>query len=390
MVVLGIGAALSTMALIATLVEGMSGSAQVDGFSLPILVGNFLQLVCGMTAVGTGVWAMVHVPLSSLMNSHGGRFHRWMKVAIAVINLGPITFFITIVRLIQGADDPADVQIFIPMSLNPTQADIRMCVAMGVLVLISVCCAIIGGLTLLALNLCADLAGQPHSRHRAYQVIRAAFYNVLVVLGALAQLLLGAYLWSRFGFGPYEEPVHVATFTIFFPIVSVVVGTLQLWMGCFGFCRSVGWCKVGDESDASFLLVVGFVWISSIFLQNLFQPAYAPDPYAYDAEGSTVACVYFGFFLMPVYFDYLIRTTPIQPRPVYYGLPADAYYKEDLLVKWLGMAPPSRNQQRDVAASHDEECGSNDGMVADRRRTLDPRSSTGTALIEASFCSSNL
>jgi hypothetical protein len=343
MVALGIGAALSTMALISSLLEGMSGMAQVDGFLLPVLVGNFLQLVCGMTAMGTGLWAMMEVSATSLLknNSHGGatRFHRSAQIAVGIINLGPITFIITLVRLIQGADEPPELQPFIPMSLNPIQADIRMCVAMGVLVLISVCGAIIGGLTVLGLHLCADLGGQPHSRHRAYHIIRAAYYNILVILGALAQLVLGGYLWGRFGFGPYDEPVHVATFTIHFPVVAVVVGTLQLMMGVLGFCRSVGWRPIGDESDKFFTATTGCVWISSIFLQVVFQPAYSSDPFEYNAEGSTVAGVYVGFFIMPMYLDYLIRTTPQQPRPEYYGLPPDAYYKEDFLVKWLGMVP---------------------------------------------------
>jgi hypothetical protein len=183
---------------------------------------------------------------------------------------------------------------------------------------------------------------QPHSRHKAYHTIRYGYYNALGMLGGLSQLLLlllGVYLWCRFGFGPYEDPVHVATYTIHFPIIAVLVGTCQTGMGIYGLGRATGYFRMGGPSDHSFLYVICGVWIWSTFLQFVFQPAYS-DGDVYNAEASTVvACVYLGFFLMPAFLDYLVRTTPVQPRPEYYGLAKDAYYKEDLPTIWLGMAP---------------------------------------------------
>jgi len=329
MLILGAGAAFSTFSLVSTLIEGMSGSMQVKGYNLPLLVGNFLQMVCGVTSMASGMLCLLAPPRTAL-------FHKWAKWTVVIINLGPISFIITLIRLIQGADDPPELNQFIPISLNPNQADIRWCVAMGVLALISVCATLIGGLTVLGLHVCAILAYQPHGRHKAYHVTRLAYYSLLVLLGGISQTLLGMHLWQRFGFGPYEEPVHVAVYTIHFPCVSVVVGITQMFFGASGFFRATGRIRSDGSSGKSFLVVACLTWIISTFLQFVFQPAY-DDELTYNAEGPTVACVYLGFFIMPVYLEYLVRVTPAKPRPEYYGLAPDAYYKEDLLLNLLGM-----------------------------------------------------
>jgi Ca2+/Na+ antiporter len=367
MLALGIGAAFSTFALIAWLVEGKAGHKQVEGFNLPILVGNLLQAVCGLTAMGTGVVAMLSAPLSQ-------RFHTWSKLTVAIINLGPVTFVITAVRLIQGANDPPEANTFIPVELDPSQTDIRFCAAMGVLVLISVCASLIGGLTVLGLHLCACLGRQPHSRHRAYHVIRLGYYSLLAALGGLSQLILGAYLWNRFGFGPYEDAVHVAAFTIHFPLIAVLVGSLQTIYGVYGLGRATGHFAIRGPSDHSFLKLTFVVWIASTFLQFVFQPAY-DDDHIYNAEGPTVACVYIGFFAMPAFLEYLVRTVPIQPRPEYYGLSSDAYYKEDFPTKWMGMVPKSGTRSGDSVCHGQWPVSSSKGSLEAKTEKNDGESS---------------
>ena len=103
MFVLGIGSAFSTLALISHLITGMEGQMQVEGFLLPILVGNILQLFCGLTAMGCGFVALLLGPYPSK------KFHKACKITTLIINLGPIAFIITVMRIIQGAKDPPEV-----------------------------------------------------------------------------------------------------------------------------------------------------------------------------------------------------------------------------------------------------------------------------------------
>jgi hypothetical protein len=139
-------------------------------------------------------------------------------------------------------------------------------------------------------------------------------------------------------------------------LVAVLVGTLQTLMGLHGFLRATGYCWRGDETDHSALWWIGFVWIVSTFLQFVFQPAYGDDDeYQYNAEGATVACVYIGFFAMPALLDYLIRHTPVQPRPEYYGLEKDAPYREDLPTQWLGMVPTTPPTRKEDGDGNEEE-----------------------------------
>ena len=346
MFVLGIGSAFSTMALIATIVDGMAGEEQIEGFLLPIFVGNLLQLGCGLTSMACGFVALVFAPFPSQ------KFHKFVKFTTAIVNLGPIAVVITLLRICQGASDPPEFNQFIPYEMNPTQSDIRFCAAMGALVLISVCCSLIGGLTVLGLHMCAIMGGQPHSRHKAYHRIRLVYYCLLVLVGGFSQTLLGIYLWIQFGFGPYPDPVHVPTYTVHFPLVSILVGVVQLAMGFFGiFYKPKG--KYNQKDDNRFLHVITLTWIVTTILQVVFQPSYG-DNVEYNAEPATVAAVYLGFFTMPAFLDYLVRNTPIQPNPEYYGLSPNKCYKEDFLTKIFKMVPVqnSNNKHYDDNVKH--------------------------------------
>jgi len=216
---------------------------------------------------------------------------------------------------------------------------------MGILVLIAVCATLIGGLTVLGLHLCAHYGRVPHSRHRAYYVLRLHYYSIHVWLGGLAQCLLGIYLWTRFGFGPFETPVHVAAFTIHFPAIAAGVGGLHMALGVYGWGRAREWSWLSikksedlDPHDYRFCRFLGMVWILTTILQFVLQPAYAQDDFLI-SESATVACVYLGFFIMPAALEEWIRTTPLKPRPEYYGLPRHASYQEDMLCRWFGLAP---------------------------------------------------
>ena len=73
-------------------------------------------------------------------------------------------------------------------------------------------------------------------------------------------------------------------------------------------------------------------WLITFFLQFLFPPAYGED-HDFLSNGASFASVYMGFFIMPVYLEYLVRTTPTIGCAQTYGLPYDAPSgRPDLLV----------------------------------------------------------
>lgn len=283
LLVLGIGAAHSSLALTAVLVDGMTGRRQFAGFRLPALSATIIQSALGMTAMAVGFYTMLFSPISR-------RAHLFAKVLVGVVNLGPISFVITIVRLIQGAREPPEDNEFIPPEMDPNSDDISFVVGMGILSLISVCGTLIGGLTVVGLNLCAYLGGQPVDKHRGYYLIRYGYYNILTFLGGISQSVLGIYLGNRFGWGPYRNAVHVAVYTVFFPGIATVVGAVQTLYALYGFLRAMGWVDMSRKNDQSFMIATLACWLVTMILQIIVQPSYG-DGAQFDAEGATYAAV---------------------------------------------------------------------------------------------------
>ena len=147
--------------------------------------------------------------------------------------------------------------------------------------------------------------------------------------------VLGVYLWSRFGCGPYKEAVHVAVYMVHFPIVAVLVGLMQMGMGVYGFLRAIHVCSMNNKDDYKLFHVTCATWIVTTILQCPVEPSYGAGE-TFQAEGATIASVYVGFFLMPVYLDHLVRTTPLRVNPQDYGLSPDAPAgRPDFLVTWV-------------------------------------------------------
>ena len=422
MTLLGIGTTYSTMSLIGYLLEGMSGSHQITGFRLPLLVANFIQVISGIVCIITGMICVLSntVRNSRILDGPNSIFHKWCKYLVVIVNFGPISLIISIIQLCLGTveidttsfevmeyDSTTDTMIkhnttttmmkimdyhhgdsdeaassaeeyeFIPSSLNPTSTDIIVVVCMGILNLVSVCATLIGGLTVCGLQLCAYQAYQPHSRTKHYHVIRLGYYCILVLIGALSQIVLGIYCWIQYGFGPYYDDngnlaaIHIATYITQLPLIPILVGICQFYFGLYGFNIAYQWkddtCDGSDydtlfhqqkqpdgslktsrtandnndtadennNNTTTFQYIAVWTWLITFFLQFLFPPAYGQD-HDFISNGATFASVYMGFFIMPVYLEYLVRTTPTSATPQMYGLPNDAPSgRPDLLVKWF-------------------------------------------------------
>ena len=325
LLILGSGAAHSALALTAAVIEGMGGKDQVEGFNLPVLVGSVLQCSSGMAAMVVGLYTMLATPLSK-------KALKMVRALLLIGNLAPITIIFSISRIIMGAKQDASAGIFIPPSMEPTRNDNKFVAFCGILALIAVCVTLLGGLTLLSSNLCAFIGDQSMTRNRLSYQIRYAYFCILVTLGGWSQLLLGWFVWTRFGSGPYEDAIHVTVYTIFLPQPTCVVGFVQVAVGFFGLMRAIGWSSVGGAEDHRFELASLVSWLITMLLQIIVQPSYARGD-AYDAEGATFASVYLGFFIIPVWLDYRIRVTPNTVWPEYYGVSPHVAPKLEFPVK---------------------------------------------------------
>jgi hypothetical protein len=66
LVILGIGAANSALALTAAIVEGGCGTMQIDGVKLPALIATLIQVAMGMIAMAVGFITLVATPISKV------------------------------------------------------------------------------------------------------------------------------------------------------------------------------------------------------------------------------------------------------------------------------------------------------------------------------------
>ena len=327
------------------LIDGMQGKAQVAGFKLPGLVATIIQTLLGMASMLIGFVHMTVAPMGSKPRLVG-------RILVGIVNLGPISFVITILRIIQSSTEPIETNPFIPVRLNPSQSDITFVIIQGILSLLSVCGTLIGGLTVVSLSLCAFLGGQPMEKHRSYWQLRLAYYSLLVAIGGLAQLLLGVYLGLRFGWGPYEEAVHVAVFTVFFPCLSIMVGLVQTLFGFYGWFVALQ--SQTSEKNWSFFYAALLNWIVTMTIQVMVQPSYGSGN-SFDAEGATYGAVYLGYFIMPPWLEYMRRTTPFEINPEDYGLPKDTESKPDALCRVFRIPQPFDDQKQPDNTT-DEEC----------------------------------
>jgi len=112
------------------------------------------------------------------------------------------------------------------------------------------------------------------------------------------------------------------------------------WVPMDSFLRAMGVCSTSivRTGNYKFTYVTCATWIVTTILQCLVEPAYIymVAGETFQAEGATIASVYVGFFLMPVYLDHLVRTTPLRVNPQDYGLSPDAPAgRPDFLVTWV-------------------------------------------------------
>jgi hypothetical protein len=71
-------------------------------------------------------------------------------------------------------------------------------------------------------------SGQYEARPGGYFKGRMTFYSLVLAVGGVIQLAVGAYCAAEFGFGPLTKgPISAAFIIVHYPIVTLLVGCIQ-------------------------------------------------------------------------------------------------------------------------------------------------------------------
>lgn len=174
-----------------------------------------------------------------------------------------------------------------------------------------------------------------------------SFYCSGLALAGFSQLLLGAYVQSKFGGGALVPAVAVAMYTVSFPAISITMGVIQLVMGCWGLLRRSGILLQGKDNHI-YQICAFFMWICMLSMQIITQVGYAPAGMFAPAAPS-YACLYLGIAVMSPYLDYKMRTTPEEFPTDYYGIaPADE--SKDIGVEQEQALPVDEAEKEEPAA----------------------------------------
>jgi hypothetical protein len=175
----------------------------------------------------------------------------------------------------------------------------------------------VGSLSFMAFGLHALNKGKYESHHSGYFKGRLTFYSLVLAVGGAVQLAVGAYAAAEFGFGPLKKgPVSAAFIVVHYPIVTLLVGVIQLLHGLWGIARSFG--EHSGPSDNIYQLSMAGQWIVVLVFQIIMQIAYFPSDGKPVQMAAFIAAMSFGINMMPAFLDYKMRSVPQEIPHGYY------------------------------------------------------------------------
>mmetsp|Transcript_54860 Transcript_54860/g.81467 ORF Transcript_54860/g.81467 Transcript_54860/m.81467 type:complete len:337 (+) Transcript_54860:109-1119(+) len=204
---------------------------------------------------------------------------------------------------------------------NATSGDVSFVGAMGFLGILSNASAFAGSVGFTSFSIHAYQDGKATTRSGKYFRGRMTYYCCLQLIAGFSQLALGSHILGNFGKGPLSPPVQTGTYLVFFPEISVTVGTIQLLVGFVGIARRCGMLG-GNDSQGS-LMYTGmcfFMWICMLSMQILVQTSYPAGDTAV-AAAPTQAAMFFALATFPAYLDWKMRSVPDE-------IPADYFTSE--------------------------------------------------------------
>ncbi|KAL3936512.1 MAG: hypothetical protein SGBAC_008182 [Bacillariaceae sp.] len=329
MLLLGVCAAIEPLVDISLFV-GKEGFK--DG--TPMVIASFtaalVQVVFGCLAAAVGFF---HLVLDCRSPALSGAL-------IAVVQGAWAPFVVRLYKLVEQTIRPYEIQTFSAVSgvgtpakeeyvsnpfiadeYVPTVRDVRIVGSTGIVGELSYLFAFYGALAFCAFAIDAFDRSKPTARDGKFYRGRHLLYSFVLALAGLSQLLLGAYILFGFGSGPLQHAITVAMYTVYYPEMTIAMGTLQMVIGYFGIARHLDIVPAGADNH-QFQAVILFQWISMLAVQYLTQISLSfEDDYPTGLPEMVLISV--GLNVFPAFLDYKMRTTPFNIPPSYYGLHED-------------------------------------------------------------------
>lgn len=283
---------------------GYNGTNVKTPIQIASLIGSFCLFKIGVLALFIGYSQVVH-----------DQSHKWVTAYAIVFTQTAFIPYIT--DMTNVGRTARDGEGFIPADYYPSQRDYNLVGAMIILGIISYGFTFVGSISFMQFSLYAYQAGKPEDRPASYYKGRMGFYCGMLVIAGASQFALGAYLTMQYDGGALTNgPIGGAMYLVNFPIISIVVGFVQIMNGLWGLARSVGFLFF-FEDDYSYQGSIAFGWILQLSLQIFSQVGYLPGDMA-AAAPAVIATLSFGLNLMPAYLDYKARDTPEMISKEYY------------------------------------------------------------------------
>lgn len=359
--VLGTCAAFQPLATIASLIgleDENTTNAGLSRIETVTLISALLQFLLGSLAMVVGYLNLVHDYGHYLLTGSLIMFTQlaWLPFITGMVLVGqaasaPFTFD-TQRTVINGTVllEEFIVNPFIPSAYLPTQLDVQFFGAMGILGIMAYGTGFLGSLAFTEFALYAFDAGQPTHRDAMYFRGRLAFYSFILALAGVSQLLLGSYILFVYGGGPLSPAVGVAMYQIYFPEISVAIGSTQIVVGYIGIARYLNYLPIGaTDHEMQFASFLG--WFLQLVLQYIAQISYG-DGDENAAALPSLAMLSLGMNLMPAYLDYKMRTTPQYLTNEYYGISVKES-KHMLNVDYTHLGSSKMIPPEDVERPHD-------------------------------------
>ncbi|CAB9496059.1 expressed unknown protein [Seminavis robusta] len=288
---------------------GPDGANTTDPGEIPFwgLVGGLCLFINGNLAVLVGYLVTVH-----------DWDHRYLTQFLMVtIQTAWIPYITDMTSVGKASRLPAEENVFIPFEYEPSDADVQFVGAIGIVAILTYGFAFVGSIAFMVWSLYGYTNGNHEQRSGSYFKGRLGFYSGVLSLAGIAQLLLGTYCSVKFSARTLSEgPVHVAFLFVTYPVISILVGTVQFLNGLWGFARSYGY-HLG-ANDVSFCMSLAMQWVLVLSLQIVAQIGYLPGGEA-AAAAPTVAAFSLGLNLMPAYLDQKMRSLPAEFPEHYYA-----------------------------------------------------------------------
>lgn len=264
--------------------------------AIALLLANLVVVLFSLANIGVSV---------SFLLDKGSFGCSLIAAALAYASWFP--FLVTIAFLIFTTSNfPEGGQPFIPADSNPSETEVERVGGLATAGFMAYAANSIGALTFFATKLARlNLPGHLKVYNARYYASRQVYYGFLTSLAGLVQLILGAYVDSKFGGGRLADPISAGPFFVQYPAGAIVVGAILVAHGFLLIFRS--FAGVSKKGGDAFDLWSAFTFLAALGVQVFLQ--IAPGPAAYAAGAGNVYNV-LALTIMPFYLDRKARATP--------------------------------------------------------------------------------